>query len=192
MPVRPLTYGEAYSVAELQATTLLHLLEIDKAPADVGRIATLPELEVRVEPRWRMPTMAGFSEWRDERWLVVVNKSNNSGRRRFTLAHEFKHVLDHTVAKVIYARLGTGDEGRRNKQVERICDHFAACFLMPRPWVKRAWAGGMQDIEALAEMFKVSVSAMRTRLCYLGFLDDEERPVASYFRAETTEPCPAA
>jgi hypothetical protein len=32
---------------------------------------------------------------------------------------------------------------------EAVCDDFAACLLMPRPWVKRLWSGGLQDIDAL-------------------------------------------
>lgn len=190
-PNRPLTYGEAYGIAELQATNLLHLLEISQAPTDVGRLAELPRIDVQVEPRWRMPTLAGFSEWRDGRWLIVVNRNSSSGRRRFTLAHEFKHVIDHPAHGTLYARLGGQDEQERSRRIERICDHFAACFLMPRPWVKRAWSEGVQDIAATAELFKVSTSAMKIRLAYLGFLDDESRPVASYFRGETPQTCHA-
>lgn len=190
-PNRPLAFGEAYQIAELQATTLLHLLDIRQAPADAGRLTELPRIEVQVEPRWRMPTLAGFSEWRDGRWLIVINRNSGSGRRRFTLAHEFKHVIDHAARDTLYARFGGQDEKKRSQQIERVCDHFAACFLMPRPWVKRAWASGIQDVEALAELFKVSTSAMKVRLAYLGFLDDERRPVVSYFRGETPQSCRA-
>lgn len=55
---------------------------------------------------------------------------------------------------------------------------------MPRMVVKRAWANGIQDIEALAGLFKVSCAAMQVRLDYLG-LTDTERPVETYFRRES-------
>jgi Zn-dependent peptidase ImmA (M78 family) len=55
---------------------------------------------------------------------------------------------------------------------------------MPRRWVKSAWASGIQDEEALAGLFKVSVEAMHTRLVYLGYIDGRERPLAAYFRTQ--------
>jgi Zn-dependent peptidase ImmA (M78 family) len=184
MPARPLTLSEAFTVAELQATKLLDVLGIDQPSVPVGRLADLPKIDVRVQPRHRMPAMAGFSQWTDGRWLIVINKNCVPGRRRFTLAHEFKHVLDHNVARIVYAQLGRGDIAKHDQQVEWICQFFAACLLMPRTWVKRAWMSGIQDEEALAGLFKVSLEAMHKRLVYLGFLDDD-RPVADYFRTDS-------
>ena len=185
MPPRAVSLTEAYMLAERQATELLRLLEVRQVPVPVARINELPRVEIQVEPRHRMLDKSGFSHrWENGRWLIVVNRNDVPGRRRFTLAHEFKHVLDHSVASVAYAHLGRGDAKRRDRQVEQICDHFAACLLMPRPVVKRAWASGIQDIEALAGLFKVSSAAMQVRLDYLGLLD-EQRPVATYFRRES-------
>jgi len=182
MPARPVSLGEAYILAERQATELLRQLGVTSVPVPIARLNELPRVEIQVEPRYKMLDKSGFSHrWENGRWLIVVNKSDVPGRRRFTLAHEFKHVLDHSIASVAYARLGNGDPKRRHYQIERICDHFAACLLMPRPVVKRAWGSGIQDIEALARLFKVSVSAMQIRRDYLG-LTDGERPVATYFR----------
>ncbi len=56
---------------------------------------------------------------------------------------------------------------------------------MPRKLVKQAWTGGIQDPEALAFSFRVSVESMRIRLTYLGFLDDPQRPVETLFRMES-------
>ncbi len=183
VPTRALTLSEAYAVAELQATKLLRLLDIKQVPVDVARIASLPKVAVRTEPRHRMPDLAGFSQWVDGHWLIVVNRNNSEGRRRFTLAHEFKHVLDHTLASVTYAKLGDGDKKKHDKQIELICNYFAACFLMPRIGVRRAWYGGLQDVETLALHFRVSPEAMKIRLTWLGFLD-EDRPIARYFRSD--------
>lgn len=184
MPARSVSLTEAYMLAERQATELLRLLEVRYVPVPVARINELPRVEIQVEPRHRMLDKSGFSHrWENGRWLIVVNRNDVPGRRRFTLAHEFKHVLDHSVANVAYARLSCGDAKRRDRQIEQICDHFAACLLMPRPVVKRAWTSGIQDIEALAGLFKVSSAAMQVRLDYLG-LTDEQRPVETYFRRE--------
>jgi Zn-dependent peptidase ImmA (M78 family) len=184
MPVRPLTLSEAYAVAELQANKLLELMELHKPAVDIAKIANLPKIEIHLEPRHRMPTLAGFSQWADGRWLIVVNRDSVPGRRRFTLAHEFKHILDHNAARIVYRGIGYGDKKRHDQQIELICNHFAACVLMPRTWVKQAWASGIQDIESLAGLFKVSVEAMNTRLVYLGFIADTRRPLADYFRTD--------
>jgi predicted transcriptional regulator len=182
MPARPVSLTEAYMLAERQATELLRLLDVHAVPVPVVRLNELPRVEIQVEPRHRMLNKSGFSHrWENGRWLIVVNKHDVPGRRRFTLAHEFKHVLDHSIVSVAYAQLGHGDASRQQRQVEHICDHFAACLLMPRTVVKRAWGSGIQDLGALAGLFKVSASAMQVRLDYLG-LSDGERPVEIYFR----------
>ncbi len=65
-------------------------------------------------------------------------------RRRFTLAHEWKHLLDYTTSNVLYRHLGHGNTQQRKHKVERIADHSAACLLMPRTWVKNSLASGIQ------------------------------------------------
>jgi Zn-dependent peptidase ImmA (M78 family) len=92
------------------------------------------------------------------------------------LSHELKHVIDANRDKITYQ--GISERGR-----EQIADYFAACYLMPKTMVRRAWTGGLRDPEALAGLFKVSVQAMDKRLKYLQYIDDQpQRPVASYFR----------
>jgi Zn-dependent peptidase ImmA (M78 family) len=185
LPLRPLNLSEAITIAELQATKLLDLLDVRQPAVDIAKIGDLPKIDIRLEPRHRMPTLAGFSQWADGRWLIVINRDSVPGRRRFTLAHEFKHVIDHHAARVAYRNLGHGNRHRHDQQIEFICNHFAACVLMPRVWVKRAWASGLQDEEALAGLFNVSIEAMHTRLVYLGFAGDTHKPLADYFRTET-------
>ena len=52
--------------------------------------------------------------------------------------------------------------------------------------LRRAWVGGIQDPEALAGLFKVSLQAMDKRLKHLQFIDEEpERSVSSYFRRQS-------
>lgn len=55
--------------------------------------------------------------------------------------------------------------------IEQLCDYFAACLLMPRTWVKNAYAGGTQEIPKLARLFDVSEPAMRVRLTSIGLID---------------------
>lgn len=185
MPQRQLTLSEAFTIAEQQATKLLDLLGLTTPAVEVARVADLPKIEVRLQPRHRMPTLAGFSQWVDGRWLIVINRDSVPGRRRFTLAHEIKHVIDHPSFRTSYKHLGRGDAQKHDQQVEMICNYFAACFLMPRTWIKRVYAQGIQDEEALAGLFEVSLEAMHNRLIHLGYIGDDRRPLADYFRTNS-------
>ncbi|MEV6831173.1 ImmA/IrrE family metallo-endopeptidase [Amycolatopsis sp. NPDC051102] len=190
MPVRPLEEHEARSIAERQATKLLELLEQHAPAVDVGLITELPLVEVKVDSALRGTGILGFSNWSRGRWLIVVNRDDSTTRRRFTLSHEFKHILDHPYIGVIYSKLGKTEE-ERDYLTERICDYFAACLLMPRNWLKRAWASGIQDQTALAAKFHVSEAAMGIRLKEVGLIEPQfrsirlpaiGRPVRNYFR----------
>jgi Zn-dependent peptidase ImmA (M78 family) len=188
VPARPLTEREAKSIAERQAIILLELLGQRRPAVDVSLVADLPRIEVRVEPNLHRSGISGFSQWSRGRWLIVVNRSDSPTRRRFTLSHEFKHVLDHTHAKIIYSKL-SDTESERERIIERICDYFAGCLLVPRNWLKQAWANGIQDRTALAALFNVSEAAIGVRLQQTGIVESHAvhhreftQPIASYFR----------
>ena len=185
MPDRAVSLSEAYQIAEWQAVTLLRRLRVEAPDVPLRWALQLPRVEVQLQPRHTMRGMAGYTVWKDGRYLVVVNKSDPHGRRRFTLCHEIKHVLDYTMWRTVYARLGAGDPDSRDRLIEQIANHFAACLLMPRPWVKQLWGSGTQDVKELASLFNVTPSAVRTRLQYLDLLADD-RPREVFFRREPT------
>jgi Zn-dependent peptidase ImmA (M78 family) len=171
-PPRPLEHYEAQSVAERQATLLLELLGITEPAVDVSLIAELPRVEVRVEPG--MP-FSGFAHWERGRWVIAINGDEYITRRRFSLAHEFKHVLDHPYIDLLYP-----DGNRRKPQpskqrAEGMCDYFAGCLLVPRRMLKRAWASGNQDQRRLAALFNVSPAAMAVRLQQVGLVGPKTR-----------------
>jgi Zn-dependent peptidase ImmA (M78 family) len=109
----------------------------------------------------------------DSGWVIVLRAEEAKVRQRFSLIHEFKHVLDDSFIEWIYpTRGGYSPEDR----AERICDYFAACVLMPKMWVKRDWAGGgIQDIARLARRYRVSQVAMAVRLSELRLLPPTPR-----------------
>jgi hypothetical protein len=188
MPARQLEAHEAKSVAERQATMLLERLGVHDAPVDMSPLTELPRIEVRVDSRLARLGISGLSESRRGQWTITINKTDAITRRRFTLAHEFKHVLDHPFTRTLYPHASERD----NPQAERSCDYFAACLLMPRMWVKRYWTGGTQDIDGLAARFRVSPAAMSMRLQQLGLTDRRGRcngtttdGVRRYFRSDT-------
>ena len=91
VPQRPLGYHEALRLAEEQAQLLLELTETTtrRAGADYHR---LPRIEVRrMAP---FPT-SGASHWSKGKWRVAINATEPATRQRFSLAHEFKHIVDH-------------------------------------------------------------------------------------------------
>lgn len=189
MPRRALSLMEAYSVAEHQAYKLLELLDIKAPHVTYDKLLALPNIEIALEPSYLMNHFAGISHFNRGRWVIFVDKNDIHGRRRFTLAHEFKHVIDHSLDKLAYARFGYGDDERRRVHIEAICQHFAACFLMPKSWVKNSWGNGIQDVYDLASLFQVSVTAMDVRLRQMGLLDDEtNREVRTYFRRRAPLP----
>jgi Zn-dependent peptidase ImmA (M78 family) len=58
-----------------------------------------------------------------------------------------------------------------DERIEQACEYFAACLLMPRLWMKRAYFdNGIQDVPSLSRLFGVSWVAMRVRLEQLGFV----------------------
>ncbi len=140
MPLRPLRYAEALRLAEMQAQKYLRLSGVTEPSVSERIIADLPRVQVtRMSP---FPT-SGASHWSRGQWLVVVNGSEPLTRQRFSLAHEIKHVIDHRFARLIFSQF---PKSERAAMVEQVCDYFAGCLLMPRPWVKRSWASGIQRL----------------------------------------------
>jgi Zn-dependent peptidase ImmA (M78 family) len=168
VPIRALTTIEALSVAERQATRLLALSGVAEPPVPETVITRLPRIQVeRIAPS----PISGGAQWTQGRWLIILAGSEPLTRQRFSLAHEFKHVLDNPFIHLLYpdARLMSAED-----RAEHICNYFAACLLMPRPWVKRAWAA-KQNVPHLAWRFGVSHGAMSRRLTDLGLIEPVAR-----------------
>jgi predicted transcriptional regulator len=189
MPSYPLADFQAKSITERQAAKFLHLLNIERAPVDVSLITEIPRVEVMVRTSHQLGGLSGLSEWDKGRWQIAVNRDDSTTRRRFTLAHEFKHVLDHPFMRVLYTdRWGRIDDRR----VEAMCDYFAACLLMPRSCVKHAWATMTQNHTKLAAYFRVSPAAMARRLADLKLSEPhlghwQQKSIARYFRISTAQ-----
>jgi len=171
VPIRPLTFAEAFRIAELQATKLRELAGISEPPLPETAISQLPRLQVeRIVPAG----VSGATQWSHGRWLIILNGAEPLVRQRFSLAHEFKHILDNPYIDVLYPRTrGQSSAGR----AEQICDFFAGCVLMPRHMLKRAWVDGAQDVRSLAHHFNVSSQAMQVRLLQVGLIEPPSRCV---------------
>lgn len=169
VPLRALTPAESRQILERQATLLLKLAQIPGPAVPVEQvIGVLPRTEVK--RAHGLPT-SGRTQWSGSRWVLLVDADEPGVRQRFSLAHELAHVIYHPLAAdVLPDRRDLPAEVR----LERACEYFAACLLMPRLWMKRAYFhDGIQDIPSLSRLFGVSWSALEVRLEQLGFV---ERP----------------
>ncbi len=169
VPVRPLNRGEAMRVAELQAAKLLQAFALEEPPMAEEAIAGMPRIQVdRMSP---IP-VSGSAHWAKGRWVVILNGAEPLVRQRFSLAHELKHILDAPFDSILYPDSGGVSSHDR---AEQVADYFAACLLMPKIWMRRAWTSGVQKLPTLARRFGVSQSAMQVRLLQMGLIDPPAR-----------------
>lgn len=170
VPNRRLTRGESIRIAELQANRLLELFQISgpKVPSEL--ITEFPRISVRYEHG--LP-MSGSAHWENGLWVITLNADEPYARRRFSLMHEFKHVLDHNVKHQLYG--DTQNEPEAAARSERAADHFAACLLMPKRWLKSEWFASGQQLLPLAMKLHVSTRALSVRLWHLGIAQDTVR-----------------
>jgi hypothetical protein len=161
-PDRAMSWAEAHSIAERQAALLLDLWSVDGPPVPQFVISSLPGLLVE----WRADWPADATSFdTGSHWRVVVRSTDRRQRQRFSLAHELKHVIDDPYRTRLFAHLAPSEQRAR---AERLCNYFAACLLMPRPWLKHDWCGGLQTPRELARHYFVSAEAMKTRLSEIG------------------------
>jgi len=90
-PARRTTFSESLRIAELQATRLLSLTGVEDFPVPNEIISELPRIKVVTEP---IPT-SGLSFWDGQQWIISLNRLEPWTRQRFTLLHEYKHIVDH-------------------------------------------------------------------------------------------------
>lgn len=169
VPIRPLTRTEAYRIAELQASRFLKLVDVNEGPVSERIITELPRFQVQ---RFSPLPVSGATQWANGKWMILLNGNESIARQRFSLAHEFKHIVDHRFVDILYARIA---DREREAFVESVCDYFAGCLLVPRPWLKKAWGEGVQRPADLATRFGVSHQAIQVRLSQTGLIGRQRR-----------------
>ena len=132
---RALTPTEARMVAERQARRFRVLTGYDEQPMlPNDALMTLPRIKVMIAVSM---VHAGMSGWDHEsrQYQVVINGQDRPARQRFTLAHEYKHIIDYTSFGANFETFGSYSA---HDQGEDVCDYFAACLLIPRHLLKSA------------------------------------------------------
>lgn len=169
VPARPLNWNEARVLAERQAAELIDLMHLSEPPIPMFVVSSLPGIFVEWRKDW---PVSGMSTRTGSHWRIVLRADEPRQRQRFSLGHEFKHVLDHPTIEATQAHL---KPHRRQPRAEQMCNYFAACLLMPRPWIKHDFFGGIQDVRALSRRYYVSEEAMTNRLRDLGLITQSRR-----------------
>lgn len=172
-----ITASEALRIAELQASKLLELHGIDYWPVPREIITELPK--IRILPSSTLADGANFWDTQGKQWIILLNRADSWRRQRFTLAHEYKHIIDHVAKTRLYhdrhGRFGMITAGQ---QAEQAADYFAGCLLIPRRLLKRAWGNGLQRTDELARAFNVSEQAIAVRLRQTGLVDEADQRTA--------------
>lgn len=102
-------------------------------------------------------------------YMIRVNRHESKARQRFTLAHEIAHFLLHK------EQIGDGIEdsvlyrSSLSDTIEREANRFAADIIMPWHLIQNKideYGGGKleENVEKIADDFKVSATAMKIRL----------------------------
>src|SRR3954463_12742362 len=99
VPQRPLTPSEALRIAELQANHPLRHFKVVTNAVPEQIVSELPRIRVVREDG--LP-VSGAAYWNGRYWIIALNRSEPTFRQRFSLMHEFKHVLDHTTKHFLY------------------------------------------------------------------------------------------
>ena len=170
VPRRRLQQTEALAVAEIQAQKLRQLLGVTGAMITNEHLHAIPGIIIETVSNLGV---SGATRKIGGHWIILTNRDEPWVRRRFTTAHEIKHILDDEA--VTHIQKASPKGSIPTWFTERVCDYFTACLLMPRMWVKRAWTSGTQDVADLAELFDVSTDAARIRLQQIGLVDAPQR-----------------
>jgi Zn-dependent peptidase ImmA (M78 family) len=166
VPPRPLKPWEARRIVELQANRFREILGINTPELPDSSIVTLPRVRVAYDPN--LP-VSGATAWNNGRWLILINALEDFTRQRFSLAHEFFHVVNFPT--IGWLLPGTG---RLSPEAEQLAEYFGGCLLAPKRHLLRL-AGEGYNLGDLATTFGMSPRAVSVRLRQLHLRDETPR-----------------
>jgi Zn-dependent peptidase ImmA (M78 family) len=126
----------------------------------------------------RTGEFSGCSQWHEEYGpCILVNARDTEGRRNFTLAHEYYHLL---VERGVFHVCSVDPTARLPE--ERPANDFAAAFLMTRPGLERALTERRResplqeakDYAPIARKWRVSVEALLYALGDFGLVPKQQ------------------
>jgi hypothetical protein len=167
-PAHPMTLDEALRLAERQANQLLELCGTAVVPVPTSIVTDQPRITVEHDPELPAHAASGCSDWDRHRrtWVISLNPTEPRRRRRFTVLHEYKHILDHPGPGIRPSRYAY-----QRPVAEIVADYFAGCVLIPKRQLAAAYYDGIQRPADLAQLFDVSREAIQVRLAQIGLAE---------------------
>jgi Zn-dependent peptidase ImmA (M78 family) len=165
----PMSWREAERVSRAQAALLTRLS--DQAGTDiVDYVSHLPV--VRVELDAALPDYCtSYWDAAAAQWVIIIRATDDLPQRRFSVLHEFKHILDRGHANDLYdPRYIHG-----LVQAGMAADQFANQSLMPARRLRALLREGA-TMATLARTFKVPTRRARERMSDLNLLPTIKHP----------------
>lgn len=141
---------------------------IDNYHTDIEKIVKQNGLIVKREEM--ESAKSGYLKNINGKWVIGINSKHHSKRQRFTIAHEFAHYILHIRdSNKGYYEDNTFFRFENDSSLEYKANEFAAQILMPQELVEDAIRTKSKKITELADLFDVSVQALKFRLQDLGY-----------------------
>jgi Zn-dependent peptidase ImmA (M78 family) len=143
---------------------------------------------------FREDTYSGFSLYDETFPLIYVNNSFPKTRQAFTLFHELAHLLFHTSGIDTRENDYVDNLPDRQKQIEILCNRFAAEFLVPEAAFRSALAAlrdrasPQRAAEQLAARFNVSREFIYRKFLDRGLIGQAEYEAAAKRWAAQKQP----
>jgi hypothetical protein len=167
-PKHSLSLDEALRLAERQANRLLELCGGAAVPVPASIITDQPRITVEHDPALPAHAASGCSSWDSQHrtWVISLSPTEPRCRQRFTLLHEYKHILDHGGPRIRPSR-----HTFQRPAAEIVADYFAGCVLIPKRVLAKAYYEEIQAARDLAQLFDVSQKAVQIRLIQIGLAE---------------------
>ncbi|MFB8276923.1 ImmA/IrrE family metallo-endopeptidase [Nocardia colli] len=159
IPRQPIGLTHSLRLAREQADILLdHARRTSSGP--IMAISRMPKLRVDYVTGQRLHG-ASFWDRQARQWVIQVNWDDHWTRQLFTVAHEFKYILDYQHTDLLY-------QGSRTmtatSEAELAANYFARYLLVPDDQLIEAVDSGATDPDDLAEKFGVTEDLISDRL----------------------------
>jgi Zn-dependent peptidase ImmA (M78 family) len=164
---------------EKKAKELLIAYGLYKVPVDIFSLVKKIGIDIRTA-EFTNDNIAGTILKKNKDLKIIVNKNDFAERQRFTIAHELGHYLLHFENKPnsIYVEMHRSEV----KNIEETeANYFASALLMDEDLIKREFKKVIKmrfpeatTIAVMANLFKVSLTAMTYRLGNLGLVNNYE------------------
>lgn len=159
LPTQPVTLGDFLTLTTSLSRAFRTLSGVsgDHLPTSTLESRAVVRIEETELP------VSGFSYWDPgaRQWVIALNEDESDALHRFTMFHEFGHIIWDQAEHLMYAEMPRISHDRF---AEIMADLFAFEVLMPRASVERLVGDGVIDVATLARRFEVTRSLMRLRL----------------------------